>query len=213
MRNLILVAVAAIAAVGAYLWYSGQSPKDAMKEAGDAIGAPAALENASDAVGAVAGQAQEAAGSVTTAATDTAEDTVDAVTGAAEGAADATQDAAAAATDTATDVVTATEGATEQAVEATGEAAEQAADATQTATDAAGAASDAAEAVAETNEIGIADLLTVDGFDYDKVATYIDGSGLNAIAKTGAKALLEQAKNNPDALQGVLDQLRGALNL
>jgi hypothetical protein len=53
----------------------------------------------------------------------------------------------------------------------------------------------------------------VEGFDYDQLSTYIDGSDLGLVAKTGAKALLDQTKSNPDALQAVLDQLKGQLGL
>ena len=80
--------------------------------------------------------------------------------------------------------------------------------------DAAEPAADVAEAVADAADApAITDLLTVEGFDYDKVAEYIDASDLGVIAKTGAKALLDQAKSNPDALQGVLEQLKSQLGL
>ncbi len=90
-------------------------------------------------------------------------------------------------------------------MDAAADTAEEAVDA------AADTAEEAADAAAETTSI--TELLTVDGFNYDKVAEYIDGSDLNLVAKTGAKALLEQAKSNPDGLAGILDQLKGALGL
>ena len=61
--------------------------------------------------------------------------------------------------------------------------------------------------------MAITDLLTVDGFDYDKVAEYIDGTELNALAKAAAKTLLDQARDNPEGLQATLDGLKEALGL
>ena len=78
--------------------------------------------------------------------------------------------------------------------------------------DAAAEASDAAE---EANSgLGeVAELLTVEGFDYDKVIEMIDGSELNAMVKTSTKAALTQARDNPEMLEGVLEKLKDAMGL
>ena len=82
--------------------------------------------------------------------------------------------------------------------ETTTAAEEKPADATEAATDAVPA---------------IEDLLTVEGFDYDAVAAYVETAELNPLVKTSVQTLLEQAKANPDTLQATLDALRQALGL
>ena len=47
----------------------------------------------------------------------------------------------------------------------------------------------------------------------DKVAEMIDGSELGMVQKTTLKAALNGAKDNPDLLKGVLDQIKGALGM
>ena len=209
MRNLILAIVAAVVAVGGYLWYTGQSPQDAVSEAGEAIGAPAALDSAAEAVGAAA----EAAG-------DAAEGAVEAVGEAAEAAAEAATEAAEEVTDAVAETAEAVGEAAEAATDAVADTAEAAADtaaeaATDTAAEATETATDtAAEAAATaTEDLDVTQLLTVDGFDFDKVVELIDGSEMNMIAKTAAKTALEQARNNPDLLKGSLDGLREQLGL
>ena len=58
-----------------------------------------------------------------------------------------------------------------------------------------------------------ATLLTVDGFDFDKVSQMIDASSLSELRKTTMKAALEQARSNPALLQGALDQIRSLMGL
>ena len=60
---------------------------------------------------------------------------------------------------------------------------------------------------------GMADLLTVDGFDYDKVVEMVENSELGTLQKTTLKAGLEQARDNPELLQGLLDRVKEAMGL
>ena len=92
MKNLIWIVVAAVIAGGGYMLYSGASPKELISDAADAVNAPAALEAASDAVGA---------------ATETAEGAVSGAVEAASAAADAVADTAAAATEAAAEAAAA----------------------------------------------------------------------------------------------------------
>ena len=59
----------------------------------------------------------------------------------------------------------------------------------------------------------ITEVLTVDGFDYDRVVAYIDESNLSLLIKTSTKAALEQARDNPEQLQALLATLRDQLGL
>ncbi len=74
-----------------------------------------------------------------------------------------------------------------------------------------GAAVETQEAVAETTTAS--DLLTTEGFDFDKVKGLIDGSDLDGLKKTLLVGALDQAKNNPDLLKAALDQVKSALGL
>jgi hypothetical protein len=67
--------------------------------------------------------------------------------------------------------------------------------------------------VADEAGTRIADLLTVDGFDFDQVIAYIENSELATTVKATTKAALEQARDNPDALRDVLDTLRTRLGV
>lgn len=110
--------------------------------------------------------------------------------------------------------------AVEEAVEGAADAAEDAAEAAQEAVDevvdqASEAVESATEAVTEAvgGEGALSDVLTVDGFDFDKAVEMIDGSDLGAVQKTTLKAGLEQARDNPELLSQLLDQVRDALGL
>ena len=128
-------------------------------------------------------------------------DAVDATEGAVDGAVDAASDATASSAEAAT-----TEAATDTAAAAD-----------ETATDAvagtAEAVTDTAAATAEAASGGMADLLSVDGFDLDKVSEMIDGSEIGAFQKTALKTALEKAKDNPEVLQTVLDKIKEAAGL
>ena len=54
-------------------------------------------------------------------------------------------------------------------------------------------------------------LFTVDGFDYDKAAEFIDGTELSGMVKTTMKAGLQKAQDNPDLLQTALEKARETL--
>ena len=128
-------------------------------------------------------------------------DAVDATEGAVDGAVDAASDATASSAEAAT-----TEAATDTAAAAD-----------ETATDAvagtAEAVTDIAAATAEAASGGMADLLSVDGFDLDKVSEMIDGSEIGAFQKIALKTALEKAKDNPEVLQTVLDKIKEAAGL
>ena len=59
----------------------------------------------------------------------------------------------------------------------------------------------------------MADLLSVDGFNLDKVSDMIDSSAIGAFQKTALKTALEKAKDNPEVLQTVLDKIKEAAGL
>ena len=128
-------------------------------------------------------------------------DAVDATEGALDGAVDAASDATASSAEAAT-----TEAATDTAAAAD-----------ETATDAvagtAEAVTDTVAATAEAASGGMADLLSVDGFDLDKVSEMIDGSEIGAFQKIALKTALEKAKDNPEVLQTVLDKIKEAAGL
>ena len=51
------------------------------------------------------------------------------------------------------------------------------------------------------------------GTHFDQVIDYVDNSEMSTLVKTTTKATLEQARDNPELLKGVLDTLRGQLGL
>ena len=80
------------------------------------------------------------------------------------------------------------------------------------------AAEKAAMAQAEADKAaeaagGLADLLTPEGFNLDKVGEMIDGSELGTLKKTALKTALDGAKDNPELLNGVLEQIKTALGM
>ena len=81
------------------------------------------------------------------------------------------------------------------------------------ATDAVAGATDTAAATTEAASGGMTDLLSVDGFNLDKVSEMIDGSEIGAFQKTALKTALEKAKDNPEVLQTVLDKIKEAAGL
>ena len=189
-RGIIAVVVLALIGVGGYVWMNkGGDAMEAVKGvAGDAT---SAVEGA---VEATTEAASDAASTATEAVTETVEATTEAAAEAVEGAVDAATDTAAA--------------AAEATTEAASTAVEAATDTTVAATDTAAAATEETGAMA-----GMADLLTVDGFDYDKVVEMVDGSELGGIAKTTLKAGLDKAKDNPELLSGILDKVKAAMGM
>ena len=70
------------------------------------------------------------------------------------------------------------------------------------------AAAAAEEAAAET---GMADLLTADGFDADKVIEMISNSDLSAVQQTVLSGAVNAIKDNPALLEATLTRLKEAL--
>ncbi len=105
-------------------------------------------------------------------------------------------------------VKTQPEAVTEAATDAAADAADAATDAAAVATEAAtGATAETATSV--TDEVK--ELFTVDGFNFEKVAEYIDGSELGGMQKTMLKTGLSKAQENPDLLKETLAKAREAL--
>ena len=57
------------------------------------------------------------------------------------------------------------------------------------------------------------ELLTVDGFDLDKVTEMVENSDLGALQKVTLTKGLEAAKDNPEVLKTLLEKIREAMNL
>ena len=182
--------------------------KEALSNAADT-----ATEAGSAAATAVTEQAStvaETASDTVSGAAQVTSDAVDSAVKTATGVAETTSNAASTATDAVTDAaINATEAATNTVSDAASGASDAASDATQGATDAAKATTEAAGETAG----GLADLLTVDGFNYDKVVDAIDGSDLGAAQKLTLKTGLESARDNPALLKSMLDQVKSALGL
>lgn len=197
MRNLLWIVLAAIVLIGGYVLITGKSPTEVITTQEPEVTAPEALETTD--------QDETATETV-------AEEAKDAAETLAETADEAVAETEAAAEDVKSDVDAAVEQATDAATEAATDAAEATTEAT---TDNSGAATETAPAAAETAAPAsdIADLLTVDGFDYDKVITYVDGSDLDMAVKVSSKAALEKARDNPELLKTVLEQLRENLGI
>ena len=121
--------------------------------------------------------------------------TISAVTGATAAAEEAAAAANAAAEEAAAAAAAAATAASEEA--AATAAAEEAA-----------ATAAAEEAAAET---GMADLLTADGFDADKVIEMISNSDLSAVQQTVLSGAVNAIKDNPALLEATLTRLKEAL--
>ena len=123
------------------------------------------------------------------------------------------QGTAEAAAENVADAATEAAQATEETAEAAAEAvAEEATD--ETTIEPAEPVEAATEEVNVTAEDeNMAELFTVDGFDFDRVTTLIDESQINDLQKTVLKGALDQARNNPDLLREALDRVKEALNL
>ncbi len=59
----------------------------------------------------------------------------------------------------------------------------------------------------------MAELLTVDGFDMEKVSTMLEESDLDAVQKGLLTEGLEAAQNNPEMLGTALEKIREALGM
>jgi len=73
----------------------------------------------------------------------------------------------------------------------------------------------AAEAAAAAEEAagGLADLLTPEGFNLDKVGEMIDGSELGALKRIALKTALDGAKDNPELFNVGPEQIKGTLGM
>ena len=132
-----------------------------------------------------------------------------AVEAAQEGATSAVEAAQA----TASDAVNAvTEGASDLATEAQTEA-QDAAQATADAVTEAVTPEITADATAEAEAATPSELLTPEGFNYDRVIEMIDGSELDPLKKTAVKSAITQARDNPELLKSALQAARSALGL
>lgn len=224
MNKVILpVAVLALGAAG-YLFWANQSAETPANDLA-AQDTPAQTEAAT--VEDTAKATQDAADSAAQRVEQTVQD-----------AANTARDTAAAATDTAgqlaDEAARAVDTAIGSATVAAGAAADAAAQAVDTATQAArealqsvtgtGVATDvttpeneAALAAAATStgmtESDVQTVLSVEGFDYDRVAALIASSNVGDLRKTLLTTALEQAQGNPDLLRIALDQTRSALGM
>lgn len=103
-------------------------------------------------------------------------------------------------------------------------AAAEAAAAEAAAAEAAAAEAAAAEAAAAEAAAALADqagqaqdalsaLFSVEGFDFDRAMTALEGADIPALARTALTAALAAARDNPDLLPTALAQARNALGL
>lgn len=205
MRAIIILTAVVVLGGIAWLLLGGQGGEPVTE---DAV-APAA-ETAAEAASGAAEATEEAA-------TTAAEEAGAAVEAAGAEAGAAVEGAVDSATDAANTLV-------EQANEAAGAAEEAASDAVEAATDAvegaAGAAAEAVEGAADAvtgapaeDSASLADALSVEGFDADRVRAAIEGSQLSAVQKQSALALVQSAEQNPDLVPSVIDQLKSQLGL
>ena len=114
--------------------------------------------------------------------------------------------------------------ADQAAAEAAEAAAAEAAAAAAAAAEAAAAEAAAAEAAAAEAAAALADqageaqdalsaLFSVEGFDFDRAMTALEGADIPALARTALTAALAAARDNPDLLPTALAQARNALGL
>ena len=83
--------------------------------------------------------------------------------------------------------------------------------ATAAAQEAAGTAAAEEAAATAAAETGMADLLTADGFDADKVIEMISNSDLSAVQQTVLSGAVNAIKDNPALLEATLTRLKEAL--
>lgn len=192
MRAIAILVILAIAGFFGYQYaVEGRGPSAAV---GVLTGATAEAEAAAAAMEAAAAEAAAAEAAAAEAAA-LAEETAAAAAAEAEAAAIAAEEAAALAEETA-------EAAAAEA-EAAATAAEEAVE----------------EATAEVAEAGddlmamAGDLLTVDGFDAEKVMALLDTSDIPDGEKTTLTTALNFAKDNPALLQPILDNIKNLLGM
>jgi colicin import membrane protein len=184
-------------------WYTGQNTPEPVAMTPDSAAASVgeAAETATDNAEGMVEQAAEAVETVTEGATEAASEAVEATT---EAVIEAAEVATEAVTDAVTEAVTGTVEETTSAVTNT---------VTNTVTDTVTDTVTETVAAAAGSSDGLSDLLTMEGFDLEKVIEAVDGSDLDALQKTTLKTGLQQAKDNPELLKGVLSQVKSALGL
>ena len=103
--------------------------------------------------------------------------------------------------------------AAEQA--AADQAAAEAAEAAEAAAAEAAAAEAAAALADQAGEAqdALSALFSVEGFDFDRAMTALEGADIPALARTALTAALAAARDNPDLLPTALAQARNALGL
>ena len=152
--------------------------------------------------------AQEALSSVVKGTSDVAA-AVEAVKDVATGSAqEAAQNVVGTVTETATDVVTDVQ---ETATDVVKDVQETATDVVQDVEETAQSLVEDAAAALTREEPAVSDPLSFAGFDLAKVSDRIDGSSANDMTKLALNTELQQAKDNPDQLKAILDQIKAAL--
>lgn len=206
MRAIIILVVLAVLGFFGYQYAAqGRGPGEAIgvltgaTQEAERVAAEAAAAAQAEAEAAAAAEAEAAAAEAAAAAEE-----------AAAAAAAEAEEAAAAAAAEAEEAAAAAAAAAEEAAAAAAAEAEEAAAAAEEAVE------EAAEAVEEAGEDLMTmadDLLTLDGFDAEKVTQLLAGSDIPDDQKTTLTSALDFAKDNPALLQPVLDNIRNLLGL
>lgn len=233
MRNWIILAVVVVAGAGIWLFTQPEPAPQVVEEVTAPTPEPAVpAENVAEQT------VEETIEDNVEAAEDSASEAAEAVDTATEEAAVAAQDAIDTATQTANDLAVQANDALNDAATSIGDAITDAANSLETAVDTATGqtetpaeltgegvseldASEAGEADVAgdqttdeaTASTDLSDLLTLEGFDYDAVIEYIDQSDMSLLIKSSTKVALEQARDNPEQLRGVLEALREQLGV
>lgn len=193
MRAILILVVLAILGFFGYQYaVEGRSPGDAVGVLTGGAATPEAADEQAPADDAAAEEAVE----------DAVDDTATAIE-------DATEDAATAVDEATDDAAAAVEEATDDAAAAVDEAAE-------TLDGAADAAAETADAAADTgNDLMAAasELLTVEGFDADRVIELVEGADIPDLQKTTLTTAINSARDNPELLQPVLDRVKQVMGL
>ncbi len=209
--NKSLIIGAALIAAGAGVYFSSQGQNSTNEVMEQATGA--ATKAADDAAASAKAAEEAEAKAAEEAATAAAEAEAVAAKAAEEAAAKAAEEAAAAteaASDTASSVESVITDALSGAVDAASEPVAEGAGevATDAATDAANAENSGDPALSAQDA-----LLTADGFDADKVGEMVDGSDLDPMKKALLKAAIDQARENPEMVKVVIEQVKTALGM
>jgi hypothetical protein len=204
MKNaLVTIIILAAIGLGGYVWYIDRmgGPGMSTETAGDAV--EDAAKAAKGAIDTVTEAAGEAADKAAVAIKETAEGSVDAAKDAAGQAESAAESAAGTAAETAGDAAESARDAADAAVQSAGDTAESAAETAE-------GAVDSARQALTPDETG---LITPEGFDADRAIEMIDNSDLGPDAKAALKSSVEAARNTPEMVEGVVQQIRSELGL